>query len=86
MIHFQVYLLQDSGSMMVQPHCKWLPDCFKTPVKVKDQDLPEYKERITKLILFMLAERMLNQRLQNYNHSGLRTNISLKLYKKLDKN
>lgn len=77
MINFDFYYCSDK-EIMVQTRCKWLPDCFKMPVRIKDEELQNYKARTTKQVLFMLAEKMLYQRLQNYNHSGTENDFQFK--------
>lgn len=59
-----------ADEVIVTANCKFLPDCFKMPARVKNTMVEAYKMKIEKQCLVMLTEKMFNQRLQNYNHSG----------------
>lgn len=68
-----------ADEIIVSVSCKWLPDCFKIPARMKETFVEAWKLKTEKQILLMLTEKMFNQRLQNYNHSGTQDSYQLKI-------
>lgn len=53
--------------IIIQAFCPFLKDSFKMPFRGTSFEVESWKQKIEKQALFILADQMLAQRLQNYN-------------------
>lgn len=74
------------NEIIIQAFCPFLKDSFKMPFRGTAFEVEKWKQTIEKQALFMLADQMLAQRLQNYNFgepSGQKLEILSKAREKL---